>query len=219
MVDRQPDFFPERVKMRVPSMSGLAGVTDSMSRLMRVEFGTPATSSRTAISTFTSSTAAQTITTGLPVTIAAKWGRCLIAIGNGTGTYASTVVGRDYLGQKVTETISISSTIASGAKAFKYVDYIVSGSGANAVNTDALSVGFGDRLGLPYSAVAIVASFMNGVTAGAHTLVTPDTTDPATAATTDPRGYVALSTAANGTRTFAALLEIDTANMHGVASV
>lgn len=220
MVDRSPDFFPERSNLRVEDMAYVADVSVN-GRLMRVELGAPATLSATAISTFTLATAAQTNTTGLPVraggTAAAKWGRCLQAVANGTGANAVvTVNGRDYLGQRMSETFTLASTTAkTGVKAFMFVDSIVAGSNANA--TDVCSVGTTDKFGLPYAAVLLVASMMNGDTAGAHTFVTRSTTTPQTATSTDPRGTLALSTASNGTRTFAALMHLDTAELHGYA--
>lgn len=221
MVDRAPDFFPERVNMRVASMNGLGGVAENASRLYRVELGTPSTLASTGVTTNggTLATAAQTLTSGFPYTLADKWGRCISISANGTGANAvGTMGGRDYLGQRMTEVFTfVSTTAQTGGKAFKYLDYFITGSNANA--TDVVRIGTVDKFGLPYKAVAIVGSLMNGLSSGAHTLNAPDETDPQTAADSDPRGTLTLSTAANGTRTFAALVALANANLHGVASV
>lgn len=215
MTNRYQDFFPERVNCRVPGLSYAADM--ALGTPLRVEFGTPATSSGSAVGTWTLATAAQTITTGLPVTMTERWGRVLQMSGNGTAANATvTVNGRDYLNQRMSETfVLVSTTAQAGDKAFKYVDSVVAGSNANA--TDILRVGTRDEFGLPYSAVALVSSLMNGETAGAHTLVVRDATSPATATTDDPRGTITLSTAANGTRTFAAVVVLDTSQLHGIA--
>lgn len=221
-VERSQDFFPQRINLRVPSLVYVADAAIG-SRQMRVEFGTVATLGTAAlVSSMTANTAAQTFTTGLPAqvsgTAAAKWGRCLIMNANGTGANAiASMVGRDYLGQKMVELLTLVSTTAkTGTKAFAFLDWVVLGSNANA--TDVVIVGNSDKLGLPYSSIILKDSIMNGSTAGAHTLVVRDTTSPATGVTTDPRGTIALSTASNGTRTFAAVVSLDTAELHGVAS-
>lgn len=221
-VDRSADFFPARINLRVPDMRYVCDVAAGPGpRLMAVDFGTPAALATAGlVSALTAATAAQTFTTGLPAqvsgTAGAKWGRCLTANANGTAANAvGTWVGRDYLGQRMTELFTLASTTAkTGAKAFAYLDWVVLGSNANA--TDVVIVGYSDKLGLPYAAVILKDSLMNGDTAGAHTLVARSTA-AASAASGDPRGTITLSTAANGTRTFSAIVQLDSTQMHGVA--
>jgi hypothetical protein len=215
MVDRTASFFPARINQRVPDLVYVADITNN-ARQQRVDFGVVPTIAN--VATFTAATAAQTATTGFPVQIsgaaAAKWGRCITIQG---GTNINTIYGRDYLGQRIAETFTTAGTaVRTSVKAFAWVDYVASGSNANA--TDVVTIGTTDKLGLPFSAIILSASLMNGNTAGAHTFVARDDTSPATGVTTDPRGTVALSTPSNGTRTFGAIVQLDTRNLHGVAA-
>jgi len=219
MVDRSADYFPPRINLRVPDLMYVADITNN-ARQQRVDFGVVPTAGPVG-TPYPLSTAAGTITSGLPVQIssigAAKWGRCITLTPSGTGANAvNTVYGRDYLGQKMAEVFTLAGTTAKQSlKPFAWVDYVVSGTNANA--TDTVQIATTDKLGLPFSAIILSHSLMNGSTAGAHTFVARDNTSPATAATTDPRGTVALSTASNGTRDFSAIVQLDTRNLHGVA--
>lgn len=115
------------------------------------------------------------------------------------GTF--TVVGYDLYGYPMTETITgAAATVASGAKAFKYIASITP---AGTLSGSAVTVGTGDVIGLPIRAdnFGQVQIIYNDTVITASTGFTAAvTTDPATATTGDVRGTYALQTASNGSR-------------------
>jgi hypothetical protein len=113
-----------------------------------------------------------------------------------------TIYGYDQYGQHMTFAIAgpNNNTVAT-TKAFKTI-YRVTVSGQ--IATNGVSVGFNDKLGLPFRVtdVCYVQSVKWATTLAqdAGTFVAADTTSPATATTTDVRGCYTPSSAANGTR-------------------
>jgi hypothetical protein len=220
MVDRTADYFPSRISQYVPDLAYVADVTNN-ARQMRVEFGAPPAIS-TNVFQFTAATSAQVVTTGLPVQIsgpgqAAKWGRCITIVGSTAAANAPiTIIGRDYLGQRMSVVIAALTgvTVITGTKAWAWIDQINAGINANA--TDLITIGTTDKLGLPFASVILSGSLIDGLSATAFTFVARDGTTPATSATTDPRGTVLPGTATNGVRTYAAIVQLDTRNLHGV---
>ena len=115
--------------------------------------GVSATNSNTSFTssdyktTFDGSSTSLTSTAGM---IDATYGRCLTATGSSGADHVCTIHGRDYLGQKMQESITLSgTTVIFGNKAFKYVDKVAIASGAA---SDTADFGWYDRLGLPYKA-------------------------------------------------------------------
>jgi len=219
MVDRSADFFPARISQYVPDLAYVADVTNN-ARQMRVEFGAPVALS-TNVFAYTASTTAQVVTTGLPVQISgpgqnAKWGRCITIVGSSAAANAVvSVIGRDYLGQRMVATVTMTGiTAITGTKAFAWIDQI--NSGVNANGTDTITIGTTDKLGLPFASVILSGSLIDGASATAFTFVARDATSPATVSTTDPRGTVLPGTATNGTRTYAAIVQLDIRQLHGV---
>jgi VCBS repeat-containing protein len=112
-----------------------------------------------------------------------------------------TITGYDLYGQPMTQTLAgpNANTVAT-TKAFKSVIRIAA-SAAVATNT---SAGFNDKLGIPVRVtdVGYITSvkWAGTLAADAGTFVAADTTDPATASTTDVRGCYTPSSASNGTR-------------------
>jgi len=105
--------------------------------------------------------------------------------GSAAGTPLVTVTGFDYLGQAMTENITlVSVTETFGVKAFARVTKLVVATGI----TGTIDVGFSDVLGLPYKTTAIIEELADGAIQSAGTQVDPVLTDPATAVTGDPRG-------------------------------
>jgi len=102
-------------------------------------------------STFDGSSTSLTSTAGM---IDATYGRCLTATGSAGSNHVCTIHGRDYLGQMMQESITLSgTTVIFGNKAFKFVDKVVIAAGASG---DTADIGWYDRLGLPYKAEAIL---------------------------------------------------------------
>lgn len=129
--------------------------------------------------------------------------RCVTVTAAGANTATYLISGYDQYGQAMSQLIAAPSTsTVATLKAFKS---IVSVTNANATaGTNGLTVGFNDTLGLPYRVVDrgyIVGINWNNTLARDTATVTPAvTTDPATTATGDVRGTLALSSAADGTK-------------------
>jgi len=77
--------------------------------------------------------------------------RNIIVKGNASGIVGDVVIiGTNYVSEEITETIALNgSTAVEGTKAFKTVSYIDLPVETH-VGTDTVSVGWGDKLGLPY---------------------------------------------------------------------
>jgi hypothetical protein len=113
-----------------------------------------------------------------------------------------TFYGYDLYGQPMTETIAgPNANTVAGRKAFKTVTRVAASA---AVATNGISIGFNDKLGLPFrvSDVCYIQSVKWATTLAddAGTAVAADATSPATVSTTDVRGCYTPSSAANGTR-------------------
>ena len=125
----------------------------------------------------------------------------ITAAGANTATYK--VTGYDVYGQLLTQNLAAPSTsTVATVKAFKT---IISVTNLNATaGTNGLTVGYNDKLGLPVRVTDVGyvtnVKWAQTLAADAGTFVAADTTDPATAATTDVRGQYTPSSAANGTR-------------------
>lgn len=130
--------------------------------------------------------------------------RCLTATVATTDQSAVslTFYGFDVYGQAMQETIAgPNNNTVAGRKAFKKVTRVAANA---AVATDGISIGFNDKLGLPFrvSDVGYIQSvkWAAALAADAGTAVAADATSPATASTTDVRGCYTPSSAANGSR-------------------
>ncbi len=192
-----PDFFPHRINNYVPMCQYSAAVGHSGQ--YRVSLGTPvvadadgildgAAADDTGPFTYTPTDFA-TSTTGVDSdgVLDAPFGRDITAVGSAAGvTQDLTVVGFDYLGQKITKTKAMNGTtpIALGV-AFKRIESITIAVGAA---TETIDVGWGDELGLPFKTTMVDAEFADDVLQSAGTLTAPVLTDPQTASTADPRG-------------------------------
>lgn len=130
------------------------------------------------------------------------FGRNVIVVASGAATSTVTVIGRDYLGQPMRETLTLNGAVSVvGLKAFKYIDTV--SWGATAATT--IDLGWGVRMGLPYKTRAVEREYKDQVLAAAGTLTAPVVTDPQTATTGDPRGTYTLTGTPDGT----AIFEID----------
>lgn len=184
MAVQLPQYLPRHINRYVPAM-GYDSLVKEHSPI-RVDFGTPAAASAAAV---LASTAADAILVSTPLIteIDARYGRCLTATGSaGADTLSVTIVGRDYLGQPMKETIVAGDGVATaGVKAFKWIESIT-----NTVDaTETFTVGTSDKLGLPYKMMKVISEELDDVIVGTlGTLVTPSLVDPQTAVTTDPRG-------------------------------
>lgn len=221
-VRRYPTFFPQRVNVRVPSMAMAGMVMASGDDTMVAEFGAPAALNSTGILAAQSVSAA-----GVAVTFAAayqptdaimgRWGRCLRVVLSGAGTGNVVIRGRDYLNQRMQETIALNgATPVLGVKAFRYIDSIT----WPTVGAVTMDIGWRDCFGLPFRFKALVSELKNGiVTANAGTFVAGlATATAATATNADVRGtYLAATVIPDGTNTFEVRYLADNTNLHGNA--
>lgn len=118
-----------------------------------------------------------------------EYGRSLRIVSTNAGDI--TIVGFDYLGQVMTETITLIVGTANGAKAFSRITEIKS----DDVDGD-ITINVGSLYGLPFCASEIIRETVNGAATTEGALVTPDTNTP-TATTGDVRGTYNPSTGGN----------------------
>lgn len=216
-VNRVPDFYPSRINMRVANMAFAADVMiNNGLHMHRFDLSAPAALSTSAMGTFTPGTDGATFsnTGSLPYTFSEKYGRHPSLSGTtSSNTGVGTLIGRDYLGQKV---ITVATSAGSGSVTFpvamKVVDTFIHGGHAGGP----VSIGIADRYGLPYKTLALLHSFLNGATNAAHSITAPNTST-ASAANSDPRGSFTPQAAADGTKVFGAILVVDGTNLHGQA--
>lgn len=132
------------------------------------------------------------------------FGRTVTVVASGAATSTVTVIGRDYLGQKMRELLTLTGAVAvAGLKAFKYVDRIEFGNTA----ATTIDLGFGARFGLPYTTMKVEAEYVDNVSGTVGTFVPPVFTDPQTLITGDPRGLYTFNSAPNGTKKYSLDLE------------
>ena len=206
---RHADFFPNRINQFVNGMLYAADVHDD--GMYKVSFGAPAVKDVNGI------IAAHTITGGATINVSdfvggiepvcdSPFGRLLSFEGSAAGTPLVTITGFDYLGQPITENI----TLATGAEdfslnAFFRVTKVVVASGV----TGTFDMGFAEFLGLPYKTMNVEFEIEDGVRADANTFVAPVLTDPAIITTGDPRGTLLTTGTLDGIADFSILARAD----------
>lgn len=197
--------FMDGVNYYVPGMQAGGDLGQALNG--RVSFGKPVVALATGILNAQSIAAAvdtTTFATSYAATdaIMGKFGRNLTVVASGAAATNVTVYGRDYLGQKMTESFTLNGTTpVIGMKAFKYVDRVT----AALVGGTTINLGYGAKFGLPYVTTSIKREYADNVVAAAGTLQAPVFTDPQTATTSDPRGMVTPTTTPNGAK----LIEMD----------
>ena len=95
------------------------------------------------------------------------------------------IVGRDFLGQVMTQTVSCIVGVKASLKAFKFIDRI------DSVDLDGnIVVKVGDGFGLPYTAAAPIRDIVDDIIGNGDpaTFAISDQTDPASDVTGDVRG-------------------------------
>ncbi len=137
--------------------------------------------------------------------------RCVTLTAAGANTATYKVTGYDAFGQLMTQNLAAPSTsTVATTKAFKT---IISITNINATaGTNGITAGFNDKLGLPLRVInagyVATIKWNNVLAQDAGTLVAADTTDPATATTTDVRGCYTPSSAADGVKRLVALIGV-----------
>lgn len=147
-----------------------------------------------------------------------RFGRNVQVAASGAATSTVTVRGFDYLGQPMTETLTLNgATAVLGNKMFRHVTNVAWG--ATAATT--INVGWGTRLGLPYRAVNAVLTkelVANAVPTAGVLVAGPLQTVAATATSVDPRGHYTphASFLPDGVRSYQIAYFVDNVNgMHG----
>lgn len=217
LVSKAPTFATARVSAYVPNMQYAADV--QIDGATKISFGSPAAASATAILNAQSIASATTVYTfggaasAGPYQLDGTYGRAITLVLSGAGTPTVTVNGRDYLGQRITETMTGNGTTAvNSAKCYKWIDSI----GFTAVGATTMNVGTLAVFGLPYKATKVLAEELADVPQGTlGTLTNPVLTDPATATTGEPRGKYAPNATPNGTELTATFLFSSWANASG----
>lgn len=221
MVQRVAQFRSRRYSSYVPACAYAADVIHGAA--YSVDFLTPIAAVAAGILSAQSIATAGSTQTFVSDTADAPFGRNVTVVASGAATSNVTVIGKDYLGQYMSESFTLNGTTpVVGNKAFKWVDSVTFGAtGATTIN-----VGFGSKLGLPYRMSNVMEETANGAEATIGTFVAGVLTDPQTTTTGDPRGTYTPSTTLNGSnRILARFLPYNILNangnggLHGIAHV
>jgi hypothetical protein len=190
-----PSFFPIRVNEYVPAMQYSADV--NYNAATRVSFGSPVANNATLVANAISIAAATSADLTSIAQFPETYGRCLSVVASGAATSTLTINGWDYLGQPISELITLTgATPVVGNKAFKTFRQVVINTTTAATT---VNIGSGAKFGLPFKAIRCQFEVANGVLAAAGTLQAASLVDPPTATTTDPRGLYTPTTTPNGT--------------------
>jgi len=147
---------------------------------MTVDFGVPMAVDAELVASFTVATGGSY---DQKVKIDDPYGRNLKVTSDNAGDVL--IVGRDFLGQVMTETVTCIIGLRSTNKAFKYIDRI------DSVGVDGdIFVQVGDNFGLPYTAAAPIRDIVDDTIGDGDPVVftISDQTDPASDVTGDVRG-------------------------------
>jgi len=224
LVQKIPDFFPRRINQYV---KGMGYSSEAENGVMQINLGTPSLASTQFIvaNVALSSGASKTFTLAkddlLGTGSGSVYGRNVTITAGGANTRDATIRGRDYLGQPMMETIVFNgAATVQGAKAFAYID---SASVDSEANTPTVSVGFGDKLGVPYRVIKVLSSESDGTVATLGTLTAGIRDTAQTASTVDPRGLIDPATTLNGTKKLTETVLVDgyiasdgTGGLHGL---
>lgn len=204
MVTRVATFNKRRYNTYVPAAGYAADVIHAGPT--EVDLGAPAASAADNILNDTSIASAGSTTTLLSDTADSPFGRNVRVVASGIATSTVTVRGRDYLGQPMSETLTLNGTTSVvGVKAFYWLDSVAWG--ATAATT--IDLGWGARFGLPYRTITVLAEWVSGAAGTVGTLTAGVRTDPQTATTADPRGLYTPNGTPNGTDHFVITVLVD----------
>lgn len=187
------DYYPRGANMFVRNMGYAADV--GLDGKLQADLGILNAASAALILSAQSIAAAGTATAfaagwNSPVLDMGKFGRCLQYVASGAATSIVTTRGFDYLGQPMSEQITLNgSTIVTGLKAFRFITSITWALTAGTT----INVGTRDALGLPYAMLGEGVDYNDPTNTGA--LVRDGTQGTFTAYTftqtvssSDPRG-------------------------------
>ena len=148
---RAPTFFPGRLSQYVPAMQYASDL--AFGNTCRVSLGIPAAAATASIVAAVALTSGAVSYTPLISVVDAPFGRNVsVTLSNAANTaHLVTITGRDYLGQRMQETIQpLQNATVYGMKAFKYIDAVANATGTGTAN---ISVGTGPYIGMPYKCI------------------------------------------------------------------
>src|SRR5262252_3704384 len=216
------NFAPARISMYCPAMRYSSDV--NYNGMTRVSFGSPAVASATNILSAQSINTAVTVdltSSTINAVLDAPYGRALQVVASGAATSTVQINGYDYLGQPMTETLTLNgATPVLGKKAFKYLRNAVCGLTAGTT----INLGTQNIFGLPYKTIKVDHETSDQALVAAGTLAEPVLTDPQTATTGDPRGTYTPTTTPDGSKVLTCDCmmqnDVNTSNrggLHGIA--
>jgi hypothetical protein len=217
------DYNPP-VNSYVPVMSYAADIMEGAVYIAK--FGAPLTASNTnlcntaTILTSTTTFVRSQFASSTAYLATARFGSSLQFVSAAsTASSVVTIYGRDYLGQPIIESLTITSNVAvTTIKCYKTIDKLVFAS-----NAGTITAGWGRELGLPYKTTYVIREVADGVDAAAGTLTAPVLTDPATASTGEPRGRYKSTTTPDGSKQLSVVAIADNSHngtnggLHGIA--
>lgn len=209
-------YYPGNVNMYVPNMSYAADV--HIEGKLTVDL-TPSVAPVAASGTAILNAVAGASSILYPATtlkqdesLFGRFGRALVIVASGANANAVIVHGQDYLGQPMSEQVTLNGTTAVNMlKAFRRITKV----DCSAVTGVNVSLGVRDVFGLPYALLDAAVDFVNGAKAGTQgTYVTPALTAQ-TATSGDPRGTFAPNTASNGSNKYSLMYEARRGDLYG----
>ncbi len=213
------EYFPRRINNHVPNMQYAADVR--FGGVGTIVIPAPSAAAADNVRNDLAGTVGKT---AVVVESDAKFGRNVSVVASAATGANSTVIvrGKDYLGQPMSETITVTNangtTAQVGKKAFKWIESLEVGVATTGATFD---VGFGNVLGLPYKSQKLISELVNKEVPGnAGALVDGLATGTAQSATSDdPRGTYTphSSQVPNGSREYELTIMHDYDNLHGDA--
>lgn len=153
---------------------------------------------------------------GFSPAVMGRYGRNVTVVLSGAGTGNVTLVGYDYLGQSIKETIALNGATPVLSKKMYYdiANVVYPTVGAVTMN-----VGYGAVLGVPYKVLStgLLGELMNDAAPTAGALVAGVVAQTLTSG--DPRGTYTPNAAPNGTNYYRFTCVVDRNNLHGSAHV
>jgi hypothetical protein len=211
-----PTNFPRRINSYVPAMSYSSDV--AFNGVTRVNFGAPIASSSVNVVNNASINAGATIDIS-SVFSYMPYGRNLQVVASIAATSIVDVYGYDYLGQPMVERFTLNGvTPVNGNKAFYSGNVVIAAATAGA----SISIGSGNKLGLPYKTLRCEWETANGLIVAAGTVQAP-ALGAQSLTSLDPRGLYTPTTTPNAvniiTAAFDMVNDVDSANnggLHGI---
>lgn len=211
------DYYPVGPNMWVPNMAYAADVAIEGKLQCLLTPIAPVAASATALLNAQSINVAGTATLAIAQTEAVfgKFGRAVQVVASGAATSLVTVHGFDYLGQGMSEQLTLNgATIVNGVKMFRRISSVVYGlTAATTINLGTL-----DRFGLPYAYIDAGVDFVDGAKAGSQGTYVVAPLTAQTVTSVDPRGYYIpnAASASNGSRKYTLMYEPRRNDLYGL---